>query len=71
MEEKDEARKEKPLTIEVLVEGPGGELFFQSVEATPEHLEELLKTTKNSVIKHNLQKQIELLRKVYADESSD
>lgn len=68
MDEKGETKKNKTVTIEVLMEGPNGELYFQAVEADPEHLEELIAATKNSMIKHNLQKQIELLQKRNTDE---
>ncbi len=50
--------KKKKVTIEVLMEGPNGELYFQAIEADPDHLEELIAATKNSMIKHNLQKQL-------------
>ncbi|MBI4043897.1 MAG: hypothetical protein HY393_03785 [Candidatus Diapherotrites archaeon] len=59
----EKKKKEEPVTIDVLMEGPGGELYFQPVQATPEHLEELIKATKNSVIKHNLEKELEALKK--------
>ena len=68
MQETQTKKKEKPVTIEVLMEGPGGELYFQPVEATPEHLEELKKATTNSMIKHNLDKQIEKLFKKKKEE---
>jgi hypothetical protein len=58
----DETKKEKPIVIEVLMEGPNGELYFQPIEATPEHLEELIKATTNSMIKHNLEKQLKKMR---------
>ncbi|MFH0969966.1 MAG: hypothetical protein V1776_00700 [Candidatus Diapherotrites archaeon] len=56
-------QKEKPIIVEILTEGPGGELYFQPIEATPEKLEELIEKTKNSMIKHNLEKQIERMKK--------
>lgn len=61
MDEENGKKKDKPVVIEVLMEGPGGELYFQPVEATPEHLEELIKATQNSMIKHNLEKQLKKL----------
>jgi hypothetical protein len=64
-------KKEKPIVIEVLMEGPSGELYFQPIEATPENLQELIKATTNSVIKHNLQKQLEKLQKEKKSESAD
>lgn len=54
--------KEKRVTIEVLMEGPNGELYFQAVEADVDHLEELIAATKNSMIKRNLEKQLEKMK---------
>jgi hypothetical protein len=54
---KKEKNDSKSIIIEVLIEGPGGELLFQPIEATPKNFEELLKTTRNSMIQHNLKKQ--------------
>ncbi|MDP2667083.1 MAG: hypothetical protein Q8P05_06310 [Candidatus Diapherotrites archaeon] len=70
MEDLHSKKKEKPVTIEVLMEGPGGELYFQPVEATPDHLEDLIKATTNSMIKHNLAKQLERLRKDHGEEDT-
>lgn len=56
------ATEKKKVTIEVLMEGPGGELYFQPVEADPDHLEELIAATKNNMIKHNLEKQLARLK---------
>lgn len=58
-----ELDKKKKITIEVLMEGPNGELYFQAVEADPEHMEELIAATKNSMIKRNLEKQLEKMKK--------
>jgi hypothetical protein len=58
MTETETQRGRKTVTIEVLMEGPNGELYFQAVEADPEHLEELIAATKNSMIKRNLEKQL-------------
>lgn len=55
--------QKKTVTIEVLMEGPNGELYFQAIEADPDHLEELIAATKNSMIKHNLEKQLEKMKK--------
>lgn len=55
--------KKKTVTIEVLMEGPNGELYFQAIEADPDHLEELIAATKNSMIKRNLEKQLEKMKK--------
>ncbi len=54
----EKPKQTKKVTIEVLMEGPNGELYFQAIEADPEHMEELIAATKNSMIKHNLQKQL-------------
>ncbi|QQR92718.1 MAG: hypothetical protein IPJ89_00535 [Candidatus Iainarchaeum archaeon] len=59
----EEAPKKKAI-IEVLMEGPAGELYFQPVEADPEHLEELIAATTNSMIKHNLEEQLKKLKKL-------
>ena len=45
------------------MEGVGGQLYFQPIEADPEHLEELIAATKNSMIKHNLEEQLKRLKK--------
>ncbi len=66
-----EKKKETPITIEVLMEGPGGELYFQPVQATPDHLEELIAATKNTLIKHNLEKQLEQIKKKKEDENTN
>lgn len=57
-----EEAKKKTVTIEVLMEGTNGELYFQAIEADPEHMEELIAATKNSMIKHNLQKQLKKMK---------
>ncbi len=58
----DAQSKKKTVTIEVLMEGPNGELYFQAVEADVDHLEELIAATKNSMIKRNLEKQLEKMK---------
>lgn len=58
----DEPNPKKKVTIEVLMEGPNGELYFQPIEADPEHMEELIAATKNSMIKHNLEKQLKKMK---------
>ncbi len=45
---------EKKITIDVLVEGPGGELIFKPVQASKSDLHELLEASKNPVIKRNV-----------------
>lgn len=59
----EEATPKKKIIIEVLMEGPGGELYFQPIEADPDHLEELIAATTNSMIKHNLEEQLKKLKK--------
>lgn len=57
-----EESPKKKIVIEVLMEGTGGELYFQPIEADSEHLEELIAATKNSMIKHNLEGQLKKLQ---------
>jgi len=45
---------EKKITIDVLVEGQGGELIFKPVQASKEDLHELVEASKNPVIKNNV-----------------
>ncbi len=59
----EETTPKKKITIEVLMEGPAGELYFQPIEADPDHLEELIAATTNSMIKHNLEEQLKKMRK--------
>lgn len=61
-EPENQPAQKKTVTIEVLMEGPSGELYFQAVEADPEHLEELIAATKNTMIKRNLEKQLEKIK---------
>ncbi len=61
-ETQSEKTPKKKVTIEVLMEGTGGELYFKPIEADSEHLEELIAATKNSMIKHNLEGQLKKLR---------
>ncbi len=46
--------KERKISIDVLVEGPGGELVFREVKASKEDLHDLIEISKNPVIKHNV-----------------
>lgn len=50
-------KRQRKITIDVLVEGRGGELVFRPVQASKDDLRELLEATKNSVIKHNVFRQ--------------
>ena len=45
--------KGRKITIDVLVEGPGGELIFKPVQASKHDLKEIINASKNPVIKHN------------------
>jgi len=53
---KQKMPQKKGIEIEVLVEGPGGELFFKLIVATRANIRELINTTKNPVVKMNLEK---------------
>jgi hypothetical protein len=46
--------KERKITLDVLVEGPGGELVFRPVQASKSDLKEVLEASKNPVLKHNV-----------------
>ncbi len=46
--------KERKVTLDVLVEGPGGELVFRPVKASPHNLKEVIEASKNPVLKHNV-----------------
>ena len=46
--------KDRKITIDVLVEGPGGVLIFRPIKANKDSLKDLVKTSKNPVIKHNI-----------------
>ncbi len=46
--------KERKITIDVLVEGLGGELVFKPVKASKGDLRELVEASKNPVVKHNV-----------------
>ena len=49
----------KKVTIEVLMEGPGGDLVFKPVEFdTKAKLKQLAKQEKNPVLKHNFEKAV-------------
>ncbi len=51
------ARKPYKHKIDVLVEGPDGELVFKTVEVTKNDIRALL-DTKHSFLKHNLEKEL-------------
>ena len=48
------AGKDRKFSIDVLMEGPGGELVFKEVKASRRDLKELIKASRNPVIKHNV-----------------
>ena len=48
--------KKKKATIEVLMEGVGGDLVFQPIQASSNDLKQLIAATKNPVIKENIRK---------------
>ena len=48
------AYKERKITIDVLMEGSGGELVFKEVKASRHDLKELIEASRNPVIKHNV-----------------
>tara|TARA_Y100000310_G_scaffold327497_2_gene393970 strand:- start:5319 stop:5495 length:177 start_codon:yes stop_codon:yes gene_type:complete len=47
----------KKVTIEMLVEGPGGDLVFREIDfETKSAIKKFAKTATNPVVKHNLKK---------------
>jgi hypothetical protein len=50
--------QEKKVKIDMLVTGSDGELTFRTVEVSPENVKELLETTADPIIKHNLKKEL-------------
>ncbi len=52
-------KQERKHEIEVLMEGPGGDLIFQPVKASKEDLKALIAATKNPVIRENIRKRAE------------
>ena len=49
--------KKQKVTIDVLMEGHGGELIFQPVEFHRKELEQFARKQGNPVIRHNLEKE--------------
>lgn len=49
---------QKKHSIEMLMEGKGGELVFQPIEATTKDLRKLVEAAKNPVIRHNMHKSL-------------
>ena len=50
---------EEEIEIEVLIEGPGGELVFKKVKVKKGNIKALLEATKNPVARHNIKKELE------------
>jgi len=46
--------KERKVTIDVLMEGPGGELVFRPVRASRSDLKDLIEASQNPVIRYNV-----------------
>ena len=46
--------KERKISIDVLMEGTGGELVFKEIKASRKDLKELAEADRNPVIKHNV-----------------
>lgn len=46
--------KDRKISIDVLMEGSGGELVFKEVKANRHDLKELIEASRNPVIKHNV-----------------
>lgn len=47
--------EKRKVTIEVLMEGSGGDLVFQPIKASKDDLRDLIEASKNPVIKHNIE----------------
>ncbi len=48
-------KEKRKVTIEVLMEGGGGDLLFQPIKASKDDLRDLIDASKNPVIKHNIE----------------
>ncbi len=53
----------KRITIDVLMEGPGGELLFQPVKASKDELRKLVEASTNHVVRHNIEKSVKEKRR--------
>ncbi len=51
-----EESREKKTSVEVLMEGPGGDLVFAPIQASKNDLRELIAASKNPVLSHNAYK---------------
>ncbi len=47
-------KKDKKYSIDVLIEGTGGDLVFKKVKENKKNLKKLVEENKNPVIKHNV-----------------
>ena len=46
--------KKRKVSIDILIEGPGGELVFKEVKASRHDLKKVVEAGRNPVIKHNV-----------------
>ncbi len=46
--------KGRKISIDVLMEGPGGDLVFREVKASKDDLRDLIEASRNPVIKNNV-----------------
>lgn len=46
--------KRRKILLDVLMEGPGGDLVFREVQASKDDLRELIEASRNPVIKNNV-----------------
>ena len=49
------SEEKRKVTIEVLMEGSGGDLVFQPIKASRDDLRDLIDASKNPVIRHNIE----------------
>tara|TARA_Y100000310_G_scaffold322548_1_gene381711 strand:+ start:487 stop:660 length:174 start_codon:yes stop_codon:yes gene_type:complete len=48
----------RKITLEILVEGPGGQLMFVPISKTKKEIKGILEQEKNPMIAHNIKKQL-------------
>lgn len=46
--------KERKISLDVLMEGPGGDLVFREVKASKDDLRDLIEASRNPIIKNNV-----------------
>jgi hypothetical protein len=51
-------KKKGTFIMDVLVEGPGGELIFKPVEVSPDDISQLKQLSQNPVAKFNIKKEL-------------